>query len=188
MRKLIAALLIVICISGFSSQGVSEVYQTSSGRSVRITETHPVGASLSNIRIQSEGFDHEFDETYVDADPIRDVFVADLDGDGFDEVYVITVAAGSGSHGGVIGVASNRDVSMSIINFPEIVQGEPNFKGYMGHDSFSIQSRRLVRTFPIYRTTDTNAEATGGTRRIVYRLAPGEALWQLRVESVQTID
>ena len=77
---------------------------------------------------------------------------------------------------------------MSIINFPAVVQGDPNFKGYMGHDSFSIQGRRLVRTFPVYRATDTNVEPTGGTRRIVYMLAPGEALWQLQVESVQTID
>jgi hypothetical protein len=37
-----------------------------------------------------------------------------------------------------------------------------------------------LRRFPIYRDSDKNAEPTGGTRQIQYKLEAGEAGWVLR--------
>ena len=108
-----------------------------------------------------------------DRDPISDVFVADLDGNGFDEIYIITKSAGSGSYGTVLGFASNKDKSLSMINFPEIRKGDENFEGYMGHDTFKIEDQKLVRIFPIYNKGDTNENPTGGRRKLVYGLFPG---------------
>jgi hypothetical protein len=39
-----------------------------------------------------------------------------------------------------------------MINFPEIREGDNNFKRYMGHDTLKIEDRKLVRIFPIYTT------------------------------------
>lgn len=188
VRKLVTLLLVMVWNLGHSDQGSAEGYETKSGKRIRITETHPVGRSLSNIRISSEGFKYEFDETFVDADPIADVFVADLDGNGFDELYIVTVSAGSGSYGKVIGIASNKDKSMSMIYFPEIEQSDPIFRGYMGHDVFTLENRWLVRSFPVYRAKEINAEPTGEIRRIVYSLKPGEAMWQLKIDAVEPAD
>jgi hypothetical protein len=72
---------------------------------------------------------------FEDRDPISDVFTADLDGNGFDEIYIVTTAAGSGSYGTILGFASNKDKSLSMIHFPEVREGDETFEGYMGHDT-----------------------------------------------------
>jgi hypothetical protein len=163
-------------------------YKTKTGKTIIISETHPVGQSLSTIKIITKDFEHNYPEIYQDRDPISDVFLADLDGNDFDEIYIITISAGSGSHGTVLGFASNKDKSLSMINFPEIQKGDENFKGYMGHDTFKIEDQKLVRTFPIYNQGDTNQNPTGGTRKLVYGLYPGEAMWQLKIEKSETLN
>ena len=72
------------------SPDVSKEYKTKTGKTIIISETHPVGQSLSTIEISTKGFEYDDAQTYEDRDPISDVFVADLDGNGFDEIYVIT--------------------------------------------------------------------------------------------------
>ena len=157
-------------------------YRTKTGKTIIVSETHPVGVSLSNIEIRTAGFEHNFHEVYKDRDPVSDVLMADLDGNGFDEIYIITRSAGSGSYGTVLGFASNRDKSMSMISFPGTQTGDENFEEYEGHDTFRIEGRKLVRTFPIYNKGDTNGNPTGGRRKIVYGLLPGEAMWELGIE------
>ena len=163
-------------------------YKTKTGKTIIISETHPVGQSLSTIKISTKDFEHNYPEIYQDRNPISEVFVADLDGNGFDEIYIITISTGSGSHGTVLGFASNKDKSLSMINFPEIIERDENFKGYMGHDTFKIEDQKLVRIFPIYNQGDTNQNPTGGTRKLVYGLYPGEAMWQLKVEKSETLN
>ncbi len=165
----------------------SKELKTKTGKTIVISETHPVGQSLSTIKISTKNFEYNYPEIYKDRDPISDIFLSDLDGNGFDEIYIITTSAGSGSYGTVLGLASNKDKSLSMINFPEIQEGDNNFKGYMGHDIFKIEDRKLVRIFPIYYQDDTNQFPTGGKRKLVYGLYPGEAMWRLKVETSETL-
>jgi hypothetical protein len=159
----------------------SKAYRTKTGKTIIVSETHPAGRSLATIEVRTEGFEHNFGEVFEGRDPISDVFVADLDGNGFDEIYIVTTAAGSGSYGTILGFASNKDKSLSMIHFPEMQEGEAHFEGYMGHDTFKIEGRKLVRIFPVYQEEDTNENPTGGRRKLVYGLIPGEAGWQLRI-------
>ena len=69
-----------------------------------------------------------------------------------------------------------------MIHFPEMREGDANFEGYMGHDSFTIEGRNFVRVFPVYDKGDTNGNPTGGRRKLAYGLVPGEAGWQMRIE------
>ena len=163
-------------------------YKTKTGKTIIISETHPLGQSLSTIAISTKDFEHNYAEVFEDRDPISAVFVDDLDGNGFDEIYIITTSAGSGSYGTVLGFASNKDKSLSMINFPEIREGDKNFEGYMGHDTFKIEVQKLVRVFPIYNPGDTNKNPTGGKRKLVYGLYPGEAMWQLKVEKSENLN
>lgn len=174
-------------IKGTSSDA-SRVYKTKTGKTIVISETHPDGQSLSTVKISTRDLEYNYSEVYKDRDPIADIFLSDLDGNGFDEIYIITTSAGSGSYGTVLGFASNEDKSLSMINFPEIQEGDINFKGYMGHDSFKIEERKLVRIFPIYNQGDTNLNPTGGKRKLVYGLYPGEAMWQLKIEKSETLN
>ena len=160
----------------------SRSYRTRTGKTIVVSQTHPAGCSLGTIEVRTEGFEHNYREVFEERDPISDVFTADLDGNGFDEIYIVTTGAGSGSYGTILGFASNKDKSLSMIHFPEVRKGDETFEGYMGHDSFTIEGRKLVRLFPVYRDGDTNANPTGGRRKLVYGLVPGEAGWQLRIE------
>jgi len=109
--------------------------------------------------------------------------VADMNGDGFPEVYVYITSAGSGSYGSLIAYASNRNKSMTPIYLSELTDDRKLSQGYMGHDEFSIDKNSLVRKFPIYKKEDANCCPKGGTRQIEYKLVPGEAGWILKVKS-----
>jgi len=163
-------------------------FQTKTGKTIIVSETHPVGRSLSTIAITTKNFEHDFREVYEDQDPISDIFLADLDANGFDELYIITTSTGSGSYGKVIGFASNKDKSLSMIHFPVIEKGNKNFKGYMGHDTFKLEDQKLVRLFPVYNEGDANQNPTGGKRKLTYDLLPGESMWQLRVKKSVTLN
>lgn len=183
--SLLAAILLPVASAG--DDAISREYETRSGKSLLIEERHPVGQSLSDISITSTGFAHNLSEVFTDRDPIKSVYVADLDSNGFDEFYIVTVSSGSGSYGNVMGFASNKDKSLSMIYLPEIQEGDELFTGYMGHDGFRITDNKLVRSFPVYQPSDTNNNPTGGTRQLTYELFPGEAGWQLRIIDSATV-
>ncbi len=170
---------VIMCVSG-GDVSAGE-YQTRSGKSLIIKESHPLGQSLSDIHLRSSGFEFELNENIINSDPIQAVHVADLDGNGFDEFYIVTVSSGSGSYGNIVAFASNKDKSLSSIHFPEIEGDEEIFHGYMGHDTFRLSAHRLIRTFPIYVSVDKNAAPNGGLRNVLYGLFKGEASWQLRI-------
>jgi hypothetical protein len=94
---------------------------------------------------------------------------------------------GSGSYGHVLGFASNRDISLSMIHMPEISTDAELSEGYMGHDQINIEHDRLIRTFPVYESHDAHAQPTGGTQKVTYGLYPGEAMWQLVVEKSEIL-
>lgn len=171
-----------------TSSDATKEYKTKTGKTIIILESHPVGQSLSTIEISTKGFEHNYLGIYEDIDPISDVILADLDVNGFDEIYIITSSAGSGSYKTVWGFASNKDKSLSMIHFPDIQEGGEKYEGYMGHDTFKIEDQKLVRTFRIYNEGDPNQNPTGGTRKLVYGLYPGEAMWQLKTDKTETLN
>ena len=73
-----------------TSTDAPKEYRTKTGKTIIILETHPVGQSLSTIEVRTEGFEHNFGEVFEDRDPVTDVFTTDLDGNGFDEIYIVT--------------------------------------------------------------------------------------------------
>lgn len=173
-----------LLFSCYSGQPGTRELKTASGVVFVIEETHPNGASLSNIRVTSRGLKEvETDMLLSDVDPIKDVFLADINNDGFEELYMITEVAGSGGYAGIIGIASNNDKSTSAITVPELLEEDMKagklFEGYQGHDKIYIENKLLVREFPVYKAGDNNAKPTGGDRTVIYNLSKGEASWVL---------
>ena len=70
----------------------------------------------------------------------RDVIETHLNIDGFPEILIYTVSAGSGSYGNVIGYSVNNGKSISQIYFPELAENKEASSGYMGHDEFAIKT------------------------------------------------
>ncbi len=150
-----------------------------------IVKTESKSASLNDISVTPVGFEISNEKMVIkDADPVTDVFTADLNKDGFDELYVITTAAGSGSYATIYAWSSNKDKSVTPVYIRELPEKEQSeiFKGYMGHDSIYVSGNRLCRKFPVYKDGDANCCPSGGTKVVKYALKQGEASWILEIE------
>ena len=112
--------------------------------------------------------------------------IADLNADGWPEIYVYVTSAGSGSYGTVFGFAVNRGKSVTPITLPELTDDPVASKGYQGHDVFSVVENTLGRRFPLFNDGDSNSSPSGGRRQLHYRLKPGEAGWQLEFDRRKT--
>ena len=140
----------------------------------------PNDSSINPVTVRAQTPEGDLGPIEVEADgAITGVEVADLNADGFPEIYVYVTSAGSGSYGSLIAYASNRNRSMSEIYLPPLEDDPDASKGYMGHDTFAVGEGALIRRFPVYREGDTNAEPSGGMRQVQYRLEAGEAGWRL---------
>ena len=111
---------------------------------------------------------------------VTGVEVADLNVDASPEIFVYVTSAGSGSYGSLVAYAVNKGRSLSEIYLPPLEDDPKAAKGYMGHDEFSVVENSLARRFPVYRAKDINAQPTGGTRQVQYKLTAGEAGWVLK--------
>lgn len=127
----------------------------------------------------------EYQETFnIDGEEVINAEVEDLNSDGSPELFVFTRSAGSGSYGNVYAFSVNNKKSMSEVYFQPTAENSKINKGYMGHDEFSLVENTLGQRFPIYKEGDTNAEPTGGTRQISYKLVEGEAMRKLEVDKI----
>ena len=142
-------------------------------------------SSINPVTVRAETSEGSFAEPEAEADgTITGVELEDLDANGYPEIYVYVTSAGSGSYGSLIASASDRNLSATEIFLPSL-QGDPDVsEGSMGHDEFVVAEGVFVRRFPVYREGDSNAQPSGGTRQIQYRLEAGEAGWVLRQDRV----
>ena len=152
---------------------------------IRMRVTCRNDSSLNRLEIVPEGleFDHRPIVREIDG-TVDNSKMADLDADGSPELYVYLRSAGSGSYGSLVAYAVNRRRSLSEITLPPITDHPTAARGYQGHDEFAVGEGRLLRRFPVYRPDDPNVAPSGGTRQLQYRLEPGEAGWQLRIDRV----
>ena len=145
----------------------------------------PNEGSINQVKVRAEGPEGPIGQMEAEADgTITGVEIDDMDANGFPEIYVYVTSAGSGSYGSLIAYASNRNKSLSAIALPSIEDDPEAAPGYMGHDQFAVGEGALVRRFPLYREGDINANPTGGTRQIQYKLKAGEAGWELRKDRI----
>jgi hypothetical protein len=196
-----ADLLYFYCSGGASIGGTyskinepldqSQVDKTRFSRVLRLQD---IGFNISSIEKDGKNTltiftfglqEREYNETFdIEGEEVINAEVEDLNSDGSPELFVYTRSVGSGSYGNLYAFSVNDKKSMSQAYFPPTSENSRINKGYMGHDEFSLIENRLGQRFPIYKEGDTNAEPTGGTRQISYKLMEGEAMRKLVVDSV----
>ena len=186
---LLLCLTAVLSVFGLSAQSARSAGfdQTLSLQGVSFRVSSKNTGSVNRLRIEPKGLkrDNTVIEREIDG-TVTGAEVADLNIDGSPEIYVYVSSAGSGSYGSLLAYAANKRRSLSEIYLPPLQDDSKASKGYMGHDEFRIVESTLVRRFPVYRDKDSNAQPTGGTRQIQYKLKAGEAGWVLRPD--RTID
>jgi hypothetical protein len=155
----------------FDLHGVHFVVQATNNGSMNTLTITPSGLAEVNDVIT-----REIDGTVTNAE------VADINADMSPEVYVWVNSAGSGSYATPIGYSANNKKSLSEIYFPPISDDAVNSKGYMGHDEFAVVEGIVAQRFPIYNEGDANAQPSGKTRQLQYKLAQGEAGWVMKLD------
>ncbi len=160
----------------------------------RVLNLQDVGFNVSSIEKDGKNTltiftfglkEREYNETFnIDGEEVINAEVEDLNSDGSPELFVFTQSVGSGSYGNVYAFSVNNKKSMSEVYFQPTAENSEINKGYMGHDEFSLVENTLGQRFPIYKEGDTNAEPTGGTRQVSYRLVEGEAMRKLKVDKM----
>ena len=134
----------------------------------------PSGLSVSNETLYHDITGY----TIVNAE------IGDLNVDSYPEVFIYLTSDGSGSYGKLIGYSVNNGKSVSQVYLPEISENNEVNKGYMGHDEMAIVENTFCQRFPVYKEGDSNANPTGGTRQIQYKLVDGESGRILKIDKV----
>ncbi len=166
------------------SKIISKEFKTKTGKTFIITEEKS-SASISKITVTTKGFSEVNESLKMeDSDPFNYALVADVNSDGFDELYVITKGAGSGSYAKVYGFSSNKDKSVTPIYIPELSDDDfvYFFPNYMGHDSFYMEENKLMRKYKQYKKEDEQCCPTGKMKFLEYQLKLGESSWQLKLK------
>jgi hypothetical protein len=107
-----------------------------------------------------------------------------MDGDNSPELFIVLTNPGSGSYGEVLAYSTNDKKSLTPIHIEK--PAKKDLSGYMGHDAFEVMENTFVRRFPVYKTGDPNAAPTGGYRQFQYKLKPGEAAWQMKIDRMES--
>jgi hypothetical protein len=117
-----------------------------------LVRTATVGAAPARLRIELD-------------DPVAEGFATDLDGDYAPELLLWTRADGSSAEGDVRGWRFAADGAATMIALPEL-DGDLA-TGWRGRDQFGVQGMHLVRSFPLYRDEDDNANPSAGFVRVI---------------------
>jgi hypothetical protein len=104
---------------------------------------------------------------------VQDAIVTNLNNDNYPELLVFVNEAGSSAYGRLIGYEflSRGRRALSLPNLEGALA-----EGYLGHDAFRVDGRKIVRSFPIYRPADPSGTPSGGTRVIEYEMPKKEGL------------
>ena len=126
-------------------------YITRTGKTITVEDSHPIGESLSTITITAKEFTTSSSSVIYEGNRLMNVFTEDLDKDGYDELYLITQTAGSGSYATIAAFASDKDEALTQILVPDISEEDLAvggvFEGYTGHDSIKVVDGVLTRKF-----------------------------------------
>lgn len=149
-------------------------FKLKSGKSFIVMQ-EPESEYLYDVRVIGVGFQDSKDTILFDeVEHVDTILVADINNDGFEEIYIFTKGFAPGDYDHVFGITSDEDKTYKEINFPRLKPDEIKeggiFEGYNGRDVYRINNNVLERTFPIHKPGDTYQNPEGGYRTIYYSL------------------
>lgn len=155
-----------------------KTFRTKTGKIITLNETHPNGRSLSSVQITTQGFKENQTINLGEIDPVQNIALDDLNNDGFEELYIFTQSAGSGSYSDFQVYGSDKDIRLVKLEKEKIPDTDYAkggiFEGYQGHDSLFIEHGMLIQKFPVYKENEANSNPTGGFKTIRYQLTEGK--------------
>jgi hypothetical protein len=164
--------------AGFAKAASFDKQEALQGISFHVTS--PNKAVGNTVRIVPAGL--QIDNSPIEMDIngiVMGADVADLNADRSPEIYIYVQEPGAANRMSLVAFSANRKKSLSQINLPPLGDTKGGDNGYCGNDSFALETGQFIRRFPL---CDKNQQPTGKSRQLRYKLKPGEAGWQLKLE------
>lgn len=99
------------------------------------------------------------------SEPIKQIWVTDLDQDGLFEVLVFSASVETGEYGELtLHEWTGNDLRSSFLPALSAEQQQ----GYRGYDNYRLYQNQLIYEFPVYQEGDKECCASGGKRQSVY--------------------
>ncbi|MBL7852602.1 MAG: hypothetical protein JNN04_16975 [Cyclobacteriaceae bacterium] len=134
------------------SSPVTQELVTATGKKWLVHQTPLTDPAYVGVSVETKGFAR--DQQALDLgeiDPVIQVRLADLDKDGFEELYLVTQSKGRESYGTVYGFYSDADKDVLLISFegasPYTTKEGGPFEGYQGGDVFLFNENQLMDSF-----------------------------------------
>jgi hypothetical protein len=145
---------------------------------IKFTITSPQLATGNTFTIAPSGFTMLNDTLTIDCEgTVFQTEVSDLDGDRGPEVLVVT-QSGENKMGKAYIFSGNKNRSMGMVSLPDFTSNAKNAEGYAGHDEFAFVESTFSHRFPLYE----DGKPLSKTRQFQYKLKPGEAMKQLKLD------
>jgi len=153
--------------------------------------TNNKSSEKNNITISVIGFSNsaQRDASFEIKGIVKGAAVDDFNNDGFPDLVIYIYTGKDASMGSVIGVASEKNESIRPMFFPDILDDVKLRVGYKGQDKFQLIEGTLMRSFPLYDTSDsTNVlKPLNIVRNIQYKAIVGEN-GALKFKAVRTYE
>jgi hypothetical protein len=162
-------------------------YKLKSGKSFFLIQERE-SDYLVNAFVVGNGFAESRDTILFDEiELIEAVVTADIDNDGYEELYIFTKGFSPGAYDHVFGVTSVEDKSYEIINFkilkPSDVDEGGVFQGYQGQDVYTFENNSIRRTFPVYKAGDFYNHPSEGYRTLYYTLGKSDSGYYFKLKN-----
>ncbi|MFZ4537966.1 hypothetical protein [Propionivibrio sp.] len=142
--------------------------------------TSPNKAAGNTVRIVPAGL--QADNSPIEMDItglVTGAEVADINVDRSPEIYIYVLEPGAEKRMSLVAFSANKKKSLSAIYLPTLSESRGADKGYCGNDDMAAVEGTFMRRFPI---CGKDQQPTGKTRQLQYKLKPGEAGWQLKLD------
>jgi hypothetical protein len=135
----------------------------------------PESDYLVDVHVFGKGFSGSSDTIFFEEiENIDTVIIADINNDGYEELYIFTRGFFPGAYDHVFGITSDEDKSYKEINFSDVKPSDVIaggvFDGYQGQDVYTLENNLIKRTFPVYNAGDFYNSPSRGYRTLYYTL------------------
>lgn len=172
---LLLSLLIVTTATAQYKRIDTTMKYTTSGYRVY---TNNKSAEKNTITISLVGFDSKAqrDASFEIKGVVKGAAVDDFNNDGFPDLVIYMYTGKDAAIGNVIAIGSEKNESIRPIIFPDILDDAKLRVGYKGQDRFQLIEGTLMRSFPLFDTSDSTGvlKPLNIVRNIQYRVINGE--------------
>lgn len=135
---------------------------------------------LIQTQLITNGFANDEIVDFGQIPEVDDVYVSDLNGDGFQELYFYAKKTDA-EQAQFFGVTTSAN-GMRMIEVEKresIEQKAPDaFKGFKGYDHYKLSNKDVFHVFPVHLPNDKVGQPTGGSQVLIFKLKDNKLVFE----------